>query len=313
MIPVDQRSGSPARAPLVANGVASVGRLPVLRGIFEDTATRFARATLEPTGADAEFLAKDILAIRIGDTKDIGESYAVATFYLAPELRSKVVVGISLDLALMLIDLLFGANASFPFHRRDRALTKVESRAAEFATNALIESFQAALSKIVAVSFKPEVAEPELDWLSLAGKGSAVVVCKFHLQTAGRQGEALIAVPRIALDPFNEALSRTPNANGNVEDEAWARKLRGQVVKASVKVSAVMEKRGLTLGDVARFQVGQVIGLPLSPSSLIPLKNGQRPLFNCELGQKDGFYTVRIEEKIDAEQEFIKGIMGGRA
>lgn len=304
---VDLSRSSAGRAPLVANGVATVGRLPVLRAIFDEAATRFEKAISETTGADVDFQVKDVLALRVGDAKDA--SAAAASIFQAPELRCKVAVGINVDLALMLVDLLFGSSVSIPFEHRDRGLTKVESRAVEFAITSLIDSFQAPFSKVVNVSYKLESTEQEFDWFALAGKGAAIVVCKFVLQTQGRQGEAFLAIPRIALDPYNEALSRAPNANGNFEDAAWAQNLRDQVVRASVKVSAVMEKRGLTLGDVARFHVGQLISLPFSPTSLIPLKNGARPLFNCELGQKEGFYTVRIEEKIDGEQEFIDRII----
>ncbi|KAF2990610.1 FliM/FliN family flagellar motor switch protein [Methylocystis sp. MJC1] len=304
---VDLSRPPAGRAPLVANGVATVGRLPVLRAIFDEAATRFEKAISETTGADVDFQVKDVLAVRVGDAKDAGP--AVASVFQAPELRCKVAVGINVDLALMLVDLLFGSSVSIPFNRRDHGLTKVESRAVEYAITSLIDSFQAPFSNIVNVSYKLESTEPELDWFALAGKGAAIVVCKFVLQTQGRQGEAFLAIPRIALDPYNDVLSRTPNANGNVEDAAWAQNLRDQVVRASVKVSAVMEKRGLTLGDVARFHVGQLIALPFSPTSLIPLRNGSRPLFNCELGQKEGFYTVRIEEKIDGEQEFINRII----
>jgi flagellar motor switch protein FliM len=308
---LDQSRPSAARAPLVANGVGSVGRLPVLRAILEEVATRLSRKLFETTGAEIDFQAKDVLAVRVGDTK--GVACSLASVFQAPELRCKVAIGANTDLALMLVDLLFGSNVALPFTRQDRGLTKVESRAVEFAITTLIESFQASLSKVVSVSFKLESTEQALDWLLLGPKGAAIVICRFALQGQGRYGEAFIALPRIALDPFNETLSRSPNGAGNVEDAAWAQKLKDQVVKASVQVSAMMEKRGLTLGDVAQFHVGQVISLPFSPGSLIPLKNGSRALFNCELGQKDGFYTVRIEEKIDGEQEFIDRIIGDRS
>lgn len=299
-----------SREPLVANGVASVNRLSVLRTIFDETAARFSKAIFETTGNAVDFQVEDILAIRVGETKDIDALLSVASVYDAPDLQSKVAVAISMNLALSLIDLLFGSNVSIPFTRADRGLTKVESRAAEFATAAIIDSFQASLSKVVSATFKLERVEAAVDWLTLARKGSVIVLCKCKLQALGRQGDAILAIPRSALDPFRDALSRDPNAKGNVEDAAWARKLRGQVVKAAVTVSATMEKRGLTLGDVAQFHVGQIIELPFSPTSLIPLESANRRLFSCELGQKDGFYTVRVEEKIDGEQEFLSKIIG---
>jgi flagellar motor switch protein FliM len=71
-----------------------------------------------------------------------------------------------------------------------------------------------------------------------------------------------------------------------------------------------MEKRGLTLDDVAKFEVGQVITLPTTLSSLIRLESADETLFWCTLGQKDGLYTVRIEDFVDDKQEFIQKILG---
>jgi len=298
--------------PLVANGVASVGRLSVLRTIFEECGSRFAKAVFETTGAEVELMVRDIQAVRVAEMKGVEDVCAIASIYAAPELRAKIVVGVDADLALTLIDVLFGSNVSTPFVRQERTLTRVEARAAEFAMATMLDAFQASLAKIVKSTFKLEGVEASVDWSLLGSRGSVVVLGRFVLQSGGRQGEALVAIPRSALDPYRDALSRAPNGANVIEDSAWARKLRDQLVKASVRVSATMEKRGLTLGDVARFHVGQIIELPFSPSSLIPLKNAERALFKCELGQKDGYYTVRIEEKIDGEEEFLNGIIGER-
>ncbi|HEY8261169.1 MAG TPA: FliM/FliN family flagellar motor C-terminal domain-containing protein, partial [Methylosinus sp.] len=71
-----------------------------------------------------------------------------------------------------------------------------------------------------------------------------------------------------------------------------------------------MEKRDLTLGDIARFEVGQIVELPVTPTGLIKLECEGQALFWCEIGQKDGAYTIRIEDFVDKEQEFIDDVLG---
>lgn len=298
-----------AQEPLVANGVASVNRLSALRSIFEEAAVRFTETLHDTTGSTVEFSVKDVSAIRIGETRAVDAALAVVGVYNIGELRSKAIVGISFELALSLIDTLLGSNVFAPFARKDRTLTKVESRAAEFAMTILVESFQNSLSRFVEAKFELEQVAETADWGVLGRKGSVVVLCMCRFRACGREGEVVMAIPRSALDPYRDALSRDPNSKGANEDRTWANNLRDQVVRATVTVSATMERKGLTLGDVARFRVGQVIGLPLSPTSLIPLQCADRRLFNCELGQKDGYYTVRIEELIDDKEEFIKSIL----
>jgi flagellar motor switch protein FliM len=63
------------------------------------------------------------------------------------------------------------------------------------------------------------------------------------------------------------------------------------------------------LAEVSQFKIGQVISLPFSPASLIPLECVGKRLFNCALGQKDGFYTIRIEDVVDDQMEFLHSIL----
>jgi len=305
----DASASRVAQEPLVANGAASVNRLSALQSIFEEAAARFSKTLLEKTGSSIESSVEEVSAIRIGETQAIDAALAVVGVYDIEELRSKAIVGIDFELVLCLIEALFGSNVSAPFARKDRTATKVELRAAEFAMTTFVKSFQNSLSRFVDANFELEQVAPTADWGALGRKGSVVVLCTCRVRACGREGEVVMAIARSALDPYRDALSRDLNSIGANEDSTWADNLRNQVVRATVTVSATMERKGLTLGDVARFRIGQVIGLPFSPTSLILVKCADRRLFNCELGQKDGCYTVRIEELIDDKEEFIKSIL----
>jgi flagellar motor switch protein FliM len=209
-----------------------------------------------------------------------------------------------------LIEILFSGSSSRPFMRTDVALTKVETRAADFAINSLADSLADAFSKIVEVSFAYDGARNSIDWTPLGRKGSIIVVCKCRFKSHGQGADAFFLIPRAALDPFREILGRDPNSKGMTKNSAWTSKLHDQVVQTSVTISAVMERSDFTLDDVARLEVGQVIALPVSPEGVIPLKCGERRLFGCTLGQKDGYYTVRIEEFVNERQDFLENVLG---
>ena len=298
------------RERLVANGEASVSRLPALRAVFQEAMSRFARGVQDITGDAVDIAVEEVGAARIGNMREIDELCGRAAIYRSEELRARLAVVASFDFAYAFIDVLFSSKISESFSRADRTLTAVEARAADFAMNALAEAFGAALSRVAPANFAFESVDQAIDWGSLGRKDSIVVVGRFRLRTHGRGSDILVFLPRTALDPFREALSRNLDAKGASQNPGWTSKLQDQVVKTKVTVSAVMEKDGLTLGDVARFNVGQVITLPISPTSLVPLKCGDRRLFQCALGQKDGHYTVRIDEFIDDRKEFFENILG---
>lgn len=73
----------------------------------------------------------------------------------------------------------------------------------------------------------------------------------------------------------------------------------------------MLDEQELTLADVARFAVGNVIRLGATPDSVLRVEcNGER-LINCEIGKSNGAYALRIRDFIDQEQEFMNDILAG--
>ena len=81
--------------------------------------------------------------------------------------------------------------------------------------------------------------------------------------------------------------------------------MQSEVSRTAVSLKAVLEERTVDLGDVAAFEVGQVIELQATPRSLVRLECNGQALFRCHLGQSQGAYMLRVEDVIDEEQEFI--------
>jgi len=298
-----------AREPLIVNGEASISRLPVLRAVFEQTAESYAEALGKTVDGEFEFTVAELHAGTLAEmrrTFDIGSLTAV---FQVDALDARVMVTLGRSFVELLIESLFGASVEEPFKEDEKAPTKIEMRAAFGAVEHISGGFSHALASIVKTHFKLEQFEAATDPTVLGRSGTIIVVCRFELKFLGRSGEALIALPRSAFDPYRNELARNPATEGSPQDVQWANKLHDRVVQTDVRVSAVMERGGLTLDDVARFEVGQIIRLPLSPTSLIKLECEERSLFWCELGQKDGHYTIRIEDYVDEDEEFIQQIL----
>jgi flagellar motor switch protein FliM len=70
----------------------------------------------------------------------------------------------------------------------------------------------------------------------------------------------------------------------------------------------VIEERQLTLADIAGLQTGQVLVLQANAKTKVKLECNAEPLFLSDLGQAEGFYTLRIVDYIDQDQEFCNDI-----
>lgn len=293
---------------LLASAVLSVDRFPMLQVVFERMAISFSDTIRQMSAAPIYFFVKGVTAERIGDLKS--PSYALGAAYHAAELDLKILVGADRKSIFLLTEALFGSDGSEPAYEEDRGLTNVEDRVAQFAFDHLTKALRSSFSSVADVSFDLKRAESKLDFATIGRKNSFAVTCRCHLQAFDRESELFIVIPQSALNPFRDALSRNLSGEGPLHDPRWAKQMQDRVTQTEVTVHAVMEKRDFTLNDVACLEVGQVIRLPISPTSLIKLESENQALFWCTLGQKDGFYTIRIEDFVDENQEFIDDVLG---
>jgi flagellar motor switch protein FliM len=92
-------------------------------------------------------------------------------------------------------------------------------------------------------------------------------------------------------------------------DPRWLKQISEEVQRTSVTISAVLESRTFTLGDIAGLAVGSTLILPATPQSRVKVESSEQPLFWAYLGQDQGFHTLCIDEPIDRDREFINDVL----
>ena len=92
-------------------------------------------------------------------------------------------------------------------------------------------------------------------------------------------------------------------------DEGWAREIQEGLSHADLEVRALLDEKQITLGDVARFTLGQTIVLDATMESLIIIECEEQRLFRGRMGVQRDSYVVRIEERVDPTEEFIDDIL----
>jgi flagellar motor switch protein FliM len=295
---------------LLAGAGFSVDRFPMLRAVFDNMAASFLESIPKTSDVSTEFLIESVASGRANDVLGSFGGSVITAAYCASDLDSRVLIGADRRSVFLLVELLFGSDGSEPAYDEERSLTKVETRVGQYALDQLTKALTASFLKTAEVNLVLERIEGKSD-LSVGGRKNGFALlykCKF--KAFDRAGEVFIAIPQSALDPFKDALSRDPLVEVQNRDPHWAKQMETRVTQTEVTVHTIMEKRDLTLNDIACLEVGQVIPLPISPTSLVKLECQNQALFWCALGQKDGAYTIRIEDIIDKNEEFIENVLG---
>lgn len=200
----------------------------------------------------------------------------------------------------IVVEALFGGDDGDGEAAPTGPLTAVERRIAEVIAIQASDALKAGFADVLPSSFPFDRVQPKPDLAFLGRPNAVVVVARMTLRTLGRTAEIDLVVARAALDGFADRLAVLPADEPENTDPRWSERLEGQVSRAPMALSAVVELDRMTLGALAALKVGQVMALPRDAAQDVRLVCERRELFRCDLGQSGGHYTVRIDEPVPA-------------
>ncbi|SDA70198.1 FliM/FliN family flagellar motor switch protein [Mesorhizobium qingshengii] len=141
-------------------------------------------------------------------------------------------------------------------------------------------------------------------------RDGAAVRIVLGISTPAETGTVTVTMPqRIVLASRDGAAGASEGDLGAI----WRARFSEEVMRSTVALEATMPLARLTLGDLADFEIGQVIEFEETAQSRARLGARGQTLFVCEFGKLGQNYTVRIRHPYDAGQDFIDGLMPAAA
>ena len=215
-------------------------------------------------------------------------------------------------LADAIIEAMFGGTGTTA-SATPRPMTKLDRRFVEQALKAIVQAGNPVFAEVAPLAMDPERTLRDAIGLQLgeilAADNRAFVEFTFRLRVGVRESDIRVALPERALALHRRKLSIMPESAPMLADENWARDITEGLQLADLQVRALLDEKQITLGDVARFTLGQTIVLDATTDSLIIIECEEQRLFRGRMGRSRDSYVVRIEEKIDPTEEFIDDIL----
>jgi flagellar motor switch protein FliM len=287
----------------------SIDRMPMLRVVF-DKMTNLCTDSLQlMSGSQARYSVDELKVVRVGDVVDACDENIIPGVLKASGWDALLLVCLDRAFVYTLVETLFGGDSAEPPLETQRPYSKIESRLAEVTFEQVATALQASFKSIADSPFAFQRIEDRADYGFLGKRGNLAIAARIALKSIGRSGTMLLVIPQAALTPALPNLSRSPSAEAAKPDTDWAKQFETEVGRATVSLQASIDARQLTLGEIASFTLGQVLPLPTLAQNHVRLESNGKPVFWCQLGQADGFYTLRVESSIDEEQEFINDIL----
>ena len=259
-------------------------RMPMLRAIFERAASQCTDVFCKLLPAPAVFSLESLATERIGNILGAEADNKVIGIMHVPAWDSWLLIGLRNDFIFAFADASFGGDGCEGPFSEERPLSNIEVRLAEKAFNLIGNSLQEAFAAVCKTDFV------------------LVVKASIKVRIMSRDITLFILIPQSALDPVRRKMDRDPSAKPGAPDLRWSSQIKEEVGRAQVSVRGVIEKHQFTLADIAELRAGQVMLLQADAATKVNLECNAEPLFWCELGQAQGFYTLRAGDAIGKER-----------
>jgi flagellar motor switch protein FliM len=298
-----------AREKLLDGAGISVDRMPLLHVIFERMAGQCSENLRQLSASPALFLVESVITERIGDVLDGCESDVVFGILQVQAWDSRLLIGLEHDFVFSLVESLFGGDGGEAPLIDKRQLSNIELLLAKKAFELFARALQNSFASVCETVFKLDRIETKLDFVAIAPRTAFGVRTKLKLRILGRESNMFVLIPQTALNSIRQDLVRDLSAEMSVPDPRWTKQIHSEIGQTEIEIRGVIEERHFCLEDIACLKVGQVLTLKATPKTRVKLECNAEHLFWCDLGQADGFYTLRVEDFVNREQELINDLL----
>ena len=286
-----------------ANGVASYditsqerivrGRMPTLEMINERFAryTRISLFNMLRRTADVSFGGLQVM--KFGEyvhTLYVPTSLNLVKFR---PLRSTALFILDAKLVFKLVDNFFGGDGR---HAKieGREFTPTEIRIVQLMLEQVFVDLTEAWAPVLKLELEYISSEVNPAMATIVSPSEVVVVSTFHIELDGGGGELHITLPYSMIEPVRELLDAGVQSDVDEKDDRWGKSLEQDVKDISVNLSVNVANRKISLGEVLKFKVGDII--PIEMPEFVTVRANGVPTFKGKLGVSDERYSVQMEE-----------------
>lgn len=212
--------------------------------------------------------------------------------------------------AYIALEMLMGSVAGETPFMTSRPLSNIERRVAAVFFKTMLGAIQNAFIIVAETGFELVTTWSEPDYDEIKPR-SVMNVARFQIETATRKGQMHFLVPDESLASVREAMAADPKRDDENHDPTWEERIKAEFNRSKVALTAILDEREGTLGEIARLRVGDVLELNATTESLVAVETNGERLMLCTLGKSGGSYMLRVEDFVNKEQEMMDNILSG--
>lgn len=268
------------------------GRLPTLEMINERFARTWRIGLFNLLRRSADLSVRGVDLVRFGEYMHSLQVPTNLNLVKMKPLRGTALVLFEPRLVFTVVDNFFGGSGKYHTRIEGREFTPTEMRVIQLLLKQTFADLVDAWAPVMPVEFEYVNSEVNPHFANIISPREYIVVSRFHVELEGGGGEFHVSIPYSMLEPIREQLDAGVQSDRVERDESWTRAMREQLQDAQVELSSSLAQRQITLRQLSRLKVGDVI--PIDLPDKVTLKVEQTPLFSGEFGTHNGRNAIKV-------------------
>jgi flagellar motor switch protein FliM len=270
------------------------GKLPTLEMINERFARTLRIGLFNLMRRSADLSVRGIDLVRFGEYMHSLQVPTNINLVKMKPLRGTAIVVFEPRLVFTVVDNFFGGNGKYHTRIEGREFTPTEMRVIQLLLKQAFADLVEAWAPVMPVEFEYLNSEVNPHFANIISPRDYIVVSRFNIELEGGGGELHVAFPYAMLEPIREQLDAGVQSDRIEKDEGWMRAMRTQLQDAEVELSSAIAHRQISLRELSRLKVGDIIPIDLSPT--VQLRVEQMPLFAGEFGIHNGRNAIKVTQ-----------------
>ncbi|MBI2307798.1 MAG: flagellar motor switch protein FliM [Rhodocyclales bacterium] len=205
------------------------------------------------------------------------------------------------NLVFLVVDNMFGGDGRFHTRVEGRDFTMTEQRIIQGMLDVVFTEYGRSWKPVHDLKFEYIRSEMNSQFANIATPSEIVVSTTFSIEFGGAAAEMHICFPYSMLEPIRDLLYSSMQSDQLSTDKRWITTLRKQLQSAEVELTAELTHAALTLGQIQKMKVGDVI--PVAIPETIVAKVDNVPLLECTFGLQQGQYAIKVQRFIASEKQ----------
>ena len=212
----------------------------------------------------------------------------------AKPLRGNALFIFDPNLVFLVVDTMFGGDGRFHSRVEGREFTQTEHRIIQNILSAVFEAYTKAWEPVYHLDFEFVRSELNPQFANIATPNELVVVSTFEIGFNDIGGAINICLPYSMIQPIRELLFSAMQGDHLSADKNWNHLMTTQIKSAEIELVALLGEAKLTVEDVMKIRVGDII--PLHVSENLTATVNDVPVMECKYGVFNDKYAIKVEK-----------------